>query len=351
MRPLSTLCASLCLAGLDAAQAEVSFAIDQPQSNFNWSGTSTLGNIVGNPSTAFQVAGSTGMRLYPLGGDPLDQADFAGSGDAAVVPDLHGKINNVLPFLPPLALIDILNLHLSFGAPAFSVATNGTFSAQVAVTALSGTLNVTPLIGSPSSIDLSGLMSTPQAQNGTLTHSGTALTLSMPVNSMFPFSDPNTGASGSITIVGTLRATWSAPAAQVYCTAKVNSLSCTPAIAASGTASYTDPAPFTISAANELNQKAGLLYYGFAAASTPFQGGVKCVASPTVRTVIQNSGGGSGAPDCSGAYAFDFNAHVQSLANPLLTPGEEVFAQYWSRDPGSASTTNLTDAVRFTIAP
>ena len=351
MRFLSKPLASLVLASLAAAQAEVVFVVDQPQSNFNWSGTTTLGNIVGNPSTAFQASGTSGMRLYPLASDPIDQADFPGSGDVAVVPDLHGKINNPIPFLPPLALIDILNLHLSFSAPAFAVQPNGVFTAQMTVTALSGTMNVTPLVGSPSSNNLTGLMSSPQAQNGTLTQSGTALLLVVPIDSTFPFSDPNSGVSGSIRILGTLRASWGCPAAQVYCTAKVNSLGCTPMIASSGMASYSNPTPFLITASNELNQKAGLLYYGFAAASTPFQGGIKCVASPTVRGVVHNSGGSPSGSDCSGSYAVDFNAHVQSLSNPLLVPGEEVFAQYWSRDPGSASTTNLSDALRFTICP
>jgi hypothetical protein len=278
------------------------------------------------------------MRLYPLAADAIDSGDFPGAGDAAVVPDLHGKINNPIPFLPPLALIDVLNLHLRFGAPQFAVAGNGSFSADVTVTAISGTLNITPLIGSPSSSDLTGNMSTPQTQAGTLLQNGTALALSVPINTTFQFSDPGTGASGSITIIGTLKANWTCPAAQIYCTAKVNSLGCTPAIAASGTASYTNAAPFTISAANELNQKSGLLFYGFAPSSAPFQGGIKCVAPPTLRSAIQNSGGSASGSDCSGSYSYDFNARIQSFADPLLVPGEEVFAQYWSRDPQSAST-------------
>ena len=34
-----------------------------------------------------------------------------------------------------------------------------------------------------------------------------------------------------------------------------------------------------------------------------------------------------------------------------LVPGEDVYAQFWSRDPAVPSTTNLSNAVHFTIAP
>jgi hypothetical protein len=306
---------------------------------------------VGNPSTAFALAGTTHMRIYPLGADAIDSADFTGNGDAQAIPDLHGKVNNPLPFLPPLALIDITNLHLSVSASQFAVAANGSFSATVVITALAGTLTVTPFGSSASSSDLTGLSSTPQGQSGTLTQAGAVLNLVMPVNTSFPFSDPTTGASGTITIIGTLRAAWTCPAPTSYCTAKVNSQGCTPAIGSSGTPSWTLATPFTVTASNELNQKTGLLFYGYAPSSAPFQGGFKCVASPTIRTAVQSSGGSTSGDDCTGAYAFELNGWIQSHADPLLLPGEEVFAQIWSRDPASASTTNLTNALRFTVRP
>jgi hypothetical protein len=351
MRALLQVLSSLVLAGVAAAQNEFTFTLNQAQSNFNWSGTSSLGPIVGNPSTSFQMNGTATMDLFALGNDAIASADFSNNGDAGVTPDLHGKINNPFPFLPPLALIDITNLHLSVQAPTFAVAGNGAFSADVTVTAISGTLTVTPLGSGPSSSNLAGMSSTPQTQNGTLTQSGTTLNLVMPVNTQFQFSDPTTGASGTITLTGTVTAAWTCPAALTYCTAKVNSLGCTPAIGTSGNASYTSATPFVISATNELNQKNGLLFYGYAPSSTPFQGGFKCVASPTIRTTTQNSGGSAVGNDCTGSYAFDFNAWIQSHVDTSLLPGAEAFAQYWSRDPASASTTNLTNGVRFTVCP
>jgi hypothetical protein len=84
----------------------------------------------------------------------------------------------------------------------------------------------------------------------------------------------------------------------------------------------------------------------------PFQDGFMCVASPIVRTPLQHSGG-SALPvaDCSGSYAFDFNAWIQGGNDPLLAVGQQVAAQYWSRDPASPSTTGLTDAVTFHVLP
>ena len=138
-----------------------------------------------------------------------------------------------------------------------------------------------------------------------------------------------------------------------YCTAKVNSQGCTPATAASGIPSLSDPNPFTISAAQVLNLKNGLLFYGYnSAAIAPFQGGTLCVLPPLRRTAVQNSGGTAPPTnDCSGTYSFDMNALIQSGADPFLTLGQQVNAQFWSRDPaiGDGTGTGLTDAVQFVV--
>ncbi len=141
------------------------------------------------------------------------------------------------------------------------------------------------------------------------------------------------------------------PLAETYCTSKVNSQGCTPAIAATGIASVTSIAPFTISASNEINNQSGLMYYGFAPLSQHVAGGFKCVASPAVRTPLQNAGGSPTGTDCSGSYAIDFNAWIQSGIDPALTTGTVVYAQYWTRDPASVSTLNFSNAVRFTVFP
>lgn len=138
----------------------------------------------------------------------------------------------------------------------------------------------------------------------------------------------------------------------VYCTAKLNSLNCLPSIASSGTASASNATTLTISATNVVNLKQGLLFYGYGPAAANFQGGTLCVANPLRRTPVQNSGGSSSGADCSGVYSFDFNAWIASGADAQLTiVGQQVNAQFWSRDPSAPFTTGLTDAVSFKICP
>jgi hypothetical protein len=141
----------------------------------------------------------------------------------------------------------------------------------------------------------------------------------------------------------------SGPAA--YCAAKVNSKGCTPAITSTGSASVSSPGPFTIDCAGVVNNKSGILFYGFTPAAIPFQGGTKCVGAPTRRTPVQSSGGNPPPNDCSGVFSFDFNARIQSGVDPALVAGQDTYAQYWYRDPQSASTTGLSDALAFTIDP
>ncbi|MCC6407513.1 MAG: FG-GAP repeat protein [Planctomycetes bacterium] len=137
-----------------------------------------------------------------------------------------------------------------------------------------------------------------------------------------------------------------------YCTPKVNSLGCTPSISFTGSPSASSSSPFLIKATNVLNKKNGLLFYGYDANGAPFQGGTMCAKAPIKRTSVQSTGGSSTGSDCTGAMSFDFNAYLQSGADPAIAlQGAEVFCQYWSRDPNSASTTSLTNALRFVVNP
>jgi hypothetical protein len=136
-----------------------------------------------------------------------------------------------------------------------------------------------------------------------------------------------------------------------YCTAKVNSLGCTPSIQALNTASVSSPRPFWISCTNQISQRSGLMSYGFAPQAIPYQGGFKCVASPTRRSSVLNSGGSLGTPDCSGVFTLDFNATIRAGLDLALALGEEVFCQFWARDPASSFASNRSNAIRFKLAP
>jgi hypothetical protein len=134
-----------------------------------------------------------------------------------------------------------------------------------------------------------------------------------------------------------------------YCTAKVNSLGCTPQSTFTGLSSASATSGFELRVEQVRNQKSGLFLYGVTGpASTPFGGGLLCIAPPVRRTPGQSSGGTPApASDCSGLYELDMNAFAQGLAggNPLpalLVPGTTVHTQAWGRDPGFAPPNSVT---------
>jgi hypothetical protein len=131
-----------------------------------------------------------------------------------------------------------------------------------------------------------------------------------------------------------------------YCTGKVNSLGCTPTVSFAGSASKS-AGNLTVLCSNVISQKNGLMFWGFAPASAPFQGGTMCVQPPLVRTPLASSGGSASGADCTGAYAFTFTAPYYTQWS--VDPGEVIHAQFWMRDPQSPTTTGLSNALKFTV--
>jgi hypothetical protein len=133
----------------------------------------------------------------------------------------------------------------------------------------------------------------------------------------------------------------------IYCTGKTNSAGCVPAIGTNGVQPSKSAGNFAVTCTNALNQKNGLLFFGFSPAAVAFQGGIKCVASPTYRGPNSNSGGTTGGSDCTGAYTQVFSTAFMNAYS--LDPGDTVYAQWWTRDPAVASTTGLSNAIQFTV--
>ncbi len=136
-----------------------------------------------------------------------------------------------------------------------------------------------------------------------------------------------------------------------YCVGKQNSQGCIPEIGWSGTPSASGADDFFVMALSELNNRTGIVFFGLGTANTPFEGGTLCVQAPFVRTPVQDSGGNPGADDCSGSYVF--HASQAWMNQHRWWASEEIFAQYWSRDPAHPDGTGvaLSNALRFTIQP
>jgi hypothetical protein len=144
----------------------------------------------------------------------------------------------------------------------------------------------------------------------------------------------------------------------VYCTAKTNSLGCTPAITSVGFPSTTALNGFEVRATAVRNQKVGILLYSTTGrASLPFSGGLLCLAAPIRRTPSANSGGAAlPTNDCSGEYSLDMNSFAQGLLGgtpspSLLVPGTVVDCQWWGRDPGfpPPNNTTLSDGLEYIL--
>ena len=133
-----------------------------------------------------------------------------------------------------------------------------------------------------------------------------------------------------------------------YCTAKVNSQGCQAGIYHTGTPDVGGLNNLRIRCSNVINQKPGLLFWGSTgSAAIPFQGGLLCVNPPTKRTPPQSSGGSTGAPDCSGTYAFHWSDPY--MATWGINPGDTRWMQYWYRDPAGSYGTALSDGLQVTF--
>ncbi|MBI5433669.1 MAG: hypothetical protein HZA52_12635 [Planctomycetes bacterium] len=160
------------------------------------------------------------------------------------------------------------------------------------------------------------------------------------------------GAQPSVSLDALLLDVEHAPAPSTYCTAKTNSVGCTPSIGSTGTPSASAPSGFVIHATDVLNQKSGLFFYSqHGKQAVPFQGGTLCVKAPLKRTSVQSSGGNPPPNDCSGAFALDFNAYIHSGADPALGAGDSVQGQWWYRDPGFSppNNTGFSNAIDIVI--
>lgn len=134
----------------------------------------------------------------------------------------------------------------------------------------------------------------------------------------------------------------------LYCTAKTNTLGCTPTITWNGVASASAGVGFDVGCVDTLPNKLGVLFYSDTAKVIPFRGGWLCIAAPLRRAATQNASSGS---FCDGTYATDFNAYIASGQDPALIAGASVYCQWATRDPSDFWGSGLSQALWFGIGP
>jgi hypothetical protein len=135
-----------------------------------------------------------------------------------------------------------------------------------------------------------------------------------------------------------------------YCTAKTNSLGCTPSIVMVGVPSASSGQACLLRTTGVIGGMVGINFHSTVGAQAqPFHGGFLCVAPPLLRHALAFSGGG--ATPCDGIFTEDFNAYIAAGNDPALAAGASVWLQHWSRDPAAPFGDSLSDALAAVICP
>ena len=341
LRPTALCSALFLLAGPTLAQSDYVSTLDSNASSFTWSGSTSLGPIVGNPDS-FNLVGSLTLRLTPGATQPVGVIKLK-EGNALVSPDISGEIPNPVPFLPPLATLDIATLALSVSSTAVPVAANGDFSTTATFTALSGSMTVDVLGGSSSVTDLTGLVSDPTPMSGNLGVAGGTIHFASPVNLVFQFTDAGTGVSGTVTLVGSVVSDYDCAGATNFCSSSVNSTGNAPAMSMGGsTSAFAND--LVLQSADLPNGQPGIFYYGPNQIAQAFGNGTRCVGGTVVRL----------APVSASATGQVSQALDNSVAPNagLIVAGSSWNFQFWYRDPaGGGSFFNLTDGLSIPFCP
>jgi hypothetical protein len=130
-----------------------------------------------------------------------------------------------------------------------------------------------------------------------------------------------------------------------YCTAKTSSLGCVPAIEAVGFPSLSGGS-FQVRATQLHGGVPGIMIWSHGQASIPFQNGTMCLAAPITRTDGQSTSAG---PSCTGTLGFIFGPAYQQTQS--FAAGQNMFAQFWTRDVGDPFGSSLSNALAFIWCP
>lgn len=345
--PITGVSALLLCTAAAAQGPPIALGIDSPASQVDFSGSTSLGPIVGNPSS-FNLAGSIDVQLAAGLLNPIGELRFSPTGSALVTPDISAEIPNPIPFLPPLATITITGLSLSFQSPQLAVGATGTFSGSAITNAQTGILTVTPFGQSPLTTDLAGLMGDPQPITGTISAAGPTVSLVTPLNISFTFDDMGSGLSATITLSGAIEADSDLPLPSTYCSAEANSTGAPASIGSLGSPSLATGSLELTS--NGLPQNSlGFFLFSRDQGFVPGFGGSSgnlCLGGQLLRlsNFVQNSGmpGQVALPVPYGGLPAGLTFQI----------GESWNFQYWFRDAvGGTPTSNTSDGLTVVFTP
>ncbi|MFT7668010.1 MAG: hypothetical protein ACI8X5_000696 [Planctomycetota bacterium] len=317
------------------------FAVDQSNTNYTWSGTTSVGNLIGNPSNTFQLSGTVDL-LLGTGGNPVGDGQWTGA-DMLVTPDLSGVIPNPIPGFPALATIDVAGMRFSITSDPFTVDNAGNFTTMTTLEVTAGTLTVTPLVGASTQTDLTGTFGPPAATSGTLIRSGSMITMVSPMVTAFDFTDPASKISATIDLVGTITAIYTCLPAANYCPLSPNSASPGSVISTTGSTFISDNA-FGLSAAGAPGSKPGIFFVGPNQVSLPLGDGTRCVGGAIKRLGILIS---------SPAGVFTQGLDMNNLpGGAAIDPGVSTNFQCWFRDTAAGGAGfNLSNATEVIFCP
>jgi len=187
--------------------------LNTSQSSFTFGGSVVASGlsrpIQGNPAN-FNVSGSASADLTVVNAAITAGSFLDGNGTEITIPTLNARVPNILPFLPPLATMQISGVRMvvrsvdpATGAPTpFPIAANGNFTCYISSEILSGTVVVTGLFNQ--TIPLAGTISTPQLVNGLVAPGANGLVVQVPLTTTTNFTDPASGTSATLNLSGNL---------------------------------------------------------------------------------------------------------------------------------------------------
>jgi hypothetical protein len=344
--------AGFLLATQASAQDPMVITIDSAASQWQWSGSWQLGllsgTLVPNPSNTFELSGDFHVLVTP-GANPISTGQMIAGGSALVQPDLSATVPNPIPFLADLAVADLTNLTFEFTSPQFPIAANGDFSTDVTMNVLSGNLIVTPSGGTTTITDLSGIQGTPVPVSGNVLQTGLNIHIESPQTGSINFTDPGSGVTGDVFLVGNLVGDHDCPPPTNYCTNPVNSSGLSGTVAMLGSTRIQDQ-DLTLVASNLPPGEFAFFVVaptqGFVAFPAGGQGNL-CLGSPFGRYLSL-----VGQINPAGEYQIDVDITAIPLTPPIsVMPGEQFYFQCWHRDLNPTSTSNLSDVLCITFCP